>query len=152
MEIWREHQRKEKVFGNNENPFQGQNFSVRKDIYIFFVSLGWVPNARERNWHYRLRITYAKKEEDTNKFTCRTPRGKLNSVYVQVTGGKMTREYRDKLHAVAGAKVRSPFRVSPLSSQSLKKIGVDPPLGEQTAAAVQRRRIYESDIKGMPPP
>ncbi len=47
---------------------------------------GWVANSKERNWHYRLRISYAKKEEDTNSFTCRTPRGKINSVDILVTG------------------------------------------------------------------
>ena len=39
-----------------------------------------------RNWEYRLTLYYAKKQEDSDVFTCKTPRGKRNSVNVVVTG------------------------------------------------------------------
>ena len=39
-----------------------------------------------RNWEFRLTLYYAKKPEDSDVFTCRTPRGKRNSVNVVVTG------------------------------------------------------------------
>jgi hypothetical protein len=39
-----------------------------------------------RNWEYRLSLYYAKMPEDSKVFTCKTPRGKTNSVNVVVTG------------------------------------------------------------------
>ena len=39
----------------------------------------------DRDWHYRLSLYYVKKE-DSNEFTCKTPRGQVNSVRVVVTG------------------------------------------------------------------
>ncbi len=54
--------------------------------YILFAFQGWVATDNERNWYFRLRITYAKKVEDTKRFTCVTPRGMTNSISVNVTG------------------------------------------------------------------
>ena len=39
-----------------------------------------------RNWEFRLTLFYAKKAVDSDVFTCKTPRGKRNSVNVVVTG------------------------------------------------------------------
>ena len=48
---------------------------------------GWaVSEGESRNWEYWLTIYHAKKSEDSDVFTCKTPRGKRNSVNVVVTG------------------------------------------------------------------
>ena len=39
-----------------------------------------------RNWEFRLTLFYAKMAVDSDVFTCKTPRGKRNSVNVVVTG------------------------------------------------------------------
>ena len=49
--------------------------------------LGWaVSEGESRNWEYWLTIYHAKKSEDNDVFTCKTPAGKRNSVNVVVTG------------------------------------------------------------------
>jgi len=45
---------------------------------------GWVVDTVNRDWHYRISVYYVG-DEDTNSFTCRTPRGKTNSINVLVT-------------------------------------------------------------------
>ncbi|CAK9802427.1 Locomotion-related protein Hikaru genki [Anthophora plagiata] len=44
---------------------------------------GWAIAARERDWKYRLSIYYAK-AQDSGVYTCSTPRGLSNSIYVHV--------------------------------------------------------------------
>ena len=52
-----------------------------------FLFSGWAVSEDEsRNWEYRLTLYYAKKSEDSDVFTCKTPMGKRNSVNVVVTG------------------------------------------------------------------
>lgn len=45
---------------------------------------GWVIDENDRDWQYRLSLFYVK-DEDTNTFTCKTPRGKTNSIRIVVT-------------------------------------------------------------------
>jgi hypothetical protein len=47
--------------------------------------LGWVIDPKERDWQFRISLYYAA-DEDSNTFQCKTPRGKLNSINVVVTG------------------------------------------------------------------
>ena len=48
---------------------------------------GWaVAEDESRNWEFRLTLFYAKMAVDSDVFTCKTPRGKRNSVNVVVTG------------------------------------------------------------------
>ena len=54
------------------------------DVPIIIFS-GWVVDNLDRNWQYRISVIYAG-DEDTNTFICRTPRGRVNSINVVVTG------------------------------------------------------------------
>ena len=63
------------------------SFSFESLKLIQFPLSGWAISEDEsRNWEYRLTLYYAKKTEDSDVFTCKTPRGKRNSVNVVVTG------------------------------------------------------------------
>ena len=55
--------------------------------YCFSLS-GWaISSGPSKDWHYRLSIYYAKLDEDSRRFVCKTPfRGKENYVEVVVTG------------------------------------------------------------------
>merc|ERR1711953_1141694 len=45
---------------------------------------GWVVDNTDRDWQFRISVYYAG-DEDTNVFTCKTPRGRKNSINVVVT-------------------------------------------------------------------
>ncbi len=42
-------------------------------------------NENDRDWQFRMSLYYVE-DQDTNTFTCRTPRGKTNIITVVVTG------------------------------------------------------------------
>lgn len=46
---------------------------------------GWVVSGLERNWHFRMSIYYAKLNDDSNVFTCTSPRGHKNSIAIEIS-------------------------------------------------------------------
>lgn len=72
----------------------------------------------ERDWHFRLSVFYAEKDVDSNRFMCRTPMGKLNSVTIEVIGEKDVKHLIGELLRV---KLRS-FQSCRLSKQSQFRI------------------------------
>ena len=63
------------------------NFFLQIEQPLYVLFLGWaVAEDESRNWEFRLTLFYAKMAVDSDVFTCKTPRGKRNSVNVVVTG------------------------------------------------------------------
>ena len=65
------------------------NWSLKLTIWLPF-HIGWVVDNMDRDWQFRISVYYAG-DEDTNVFTCKTPRGRKNSINVVVTGKRKTK-------------------------------------------------------------
>ena len=72
------------------------NWSLKLTIWLPF-HIGWVVDNMDRDWQFRISVYYAG-DEDTNVFTCKTPRGRKNSINVVVTGNHMFENYPKMSH------------------------------------------------------